>query len=119
MFNLLEGVQIYLAAGATDMRNSITGLSYLVEKRIKRNPRDRQLYLFCNRDRNRLKILQYDDNGYWLYYKRLELGRFVWPKETEETSTVELNEKELLWLLHGTQLLDKRALETEKKAKLY
>ena len=56
MFNLLEGVQIYLAAGATDMRNSITGLSYLVEKRIKRNPRDRQLYLFCNRDRNRLKF---------------------------------------------------------------
>ena len=100
----LANVKIYLAAGATDMRKSILGLSYIVEQVYEQDPSDRNLYLFCNGDRTRLKILQYDVNGYCLYYKRLDTGRFAWPRH-EQDETIELSEQELMWLLHGVHLV--------------
>ncbi len=78
------------------------------------DPYDKNMYVFCNRSRNRLKILQYDKNGFWLYYKALDQGKFAWVKETD--GLMELTAEELDWLVHGLKLMDKQSLmSTQKK----
>jgi len=62
---------VYLACGATDMRKAIDGLAGMVEQHFKLNPFSRAMFAFCNKDNNKIKILQWDNNGFWLYYKRL------------------------------------------------
>jgi transposase len=106
--------RIYLAKGATDLRKSINTLAILVQSSFEMDPYDKSLYVFCNRRRNRLKILQYDRNGFWLYYKALDSGKFAWP--SEEDGVMELTEDELEWLMHGLSLMDKQTL-TRPEAK--
>jgi transposase len=108
MIGFGESNQIYLAKGATDLRKSIHTLAMLVQASFSMDPYNESLYVFCNHRRNRLKILQYDRNGFWLYYKALEKGKFIWPGESD--GVMELTEDELRWLLHGLNLLDKKAL---------
>jgi len=108
MIGVGKSSPIYLAKGATDLRKSIHTLAMLVQASFEMDPYNESLYVFCNHRRNRLKILQYDRNGFWLYYKALDSGKFAWPSETE--GVMELTEDELQWLLHGLNLMDKQAL---------
>ena len=78
MLRLSPSPKVYLAAGATDLRNNIDGLLILIEKQLKLNPFDSCLFVFCNRKRDKLKILFWDNNGFWLYYRRLESGHAVY-----------------------------------------
>jgi transposase len=71
--------RVFLAVGSTDMRKSINGLSVLVERAMEMNPFDGDLFVFCNRRRNMIKILYWDKNGFALWHKRLEKHRFHWP----------------------------------------
>ncbi len=91
--------QVYLAVGDTDMRKSINGLSVLVEQAMRHNPFTGDMFVFCNRRRNMIKILYWDQNGFALWHKRLEKQRFHWPTSTGEV--VSLETKELEWLLAG------------------
>ena len=75
--------QVYLAGGSTDMRKSIDGLAVLVQQGFDLDPFSSALFVFCNRQRNKLKILQWDESGFWLHYRRLERGRFQWPSVDE------------------------------------
>lgn len=100
--------RIYLAKGVTDLRKSINTLAALVQASFELDPYDKSLYVFCNRNRNRLKILQYDKNGFWLFYKALDTGKFAWPKETD--GMMELTEEELSWLVHGLSIMDKQSI---------
>jgi transposase len=102
----LEGKRVYLACGATDMRRSIDGLCALVEYSFRLDLFDGAVFVFCNRGHDRLKILEWDNNGFWLHYKRLEKGRFPWPRR-DEHSTMELRAEELEQLLNGTKLIQK------------
>ncbi|GAC42876.1 IS66 family insertion sequence element accessory protein TnpB [Paenibacillus popilliae] len=70
---------VYLACGATDMRKSIDGLAAMVQEQFGLNPFSLALFVFCNRRRDKLKILHWDHAGFWLYYRRLERGSFQWP----------------------------------------
>jgi transposase len=106
--------QIYVARGATDLRKSIHTLAMVVQASFAMDPYDASLYVFCNHRRNRLKILQYDRNGFCLYYKALDSGKFAWPREAD--GVMELTEEELRWLLHGLSLLDKKS-QDELRAK--
>jgi transposase len=71
--------RVFLAAGSTDMRKSINGLSILVERALDLDPFAGDLFVFCNRRRNMIKILYWDNNGFALWHKRLEKHRFRWP----------------------------------------
>lgn len=99
----LEGKRVYLACGRTDMRKSIDGLAAIVEGSFNRDLFGGALFVFCNRDRDRVKVLEWDTDGFWLHFKRLEKGHFRWPALGEE-STMELTGEELSYLLGGTRV---------------
>lgn len=98
-----SGKPCYLACGATDMRKSINGLAAIVEGSFKLDPFCGASFVFCNRNRDRLKILEWDGDGFWLYFKRLEKGHFRWPGEGE-TATMDLSGEELSILLGGAKV---------------
>ena len=104
MINLGPATRIFLAAGSTDMRKGFNGLSALVQDRLESNPLDGHLYLFCNKRRNRLKVLYWDGSGLWICCKRLERGRYSWPTTQENTAKVILSTEELSLLLGGIEL---------------
>jgi transposase len=112
----LEGKAVYLACGHTDMRKSINGLSARVEGSFGLDPFGEAYFVFCNRNRDRVKILEWDGDGFWLHFKRLEKGRFRWPAAGEET-TMTLTCEELGIMLSGTkvELKLKRSEVTERK----
>lgn len=100
--------KVYLATGATDMRRSIDGLAAIVQESFRLDPFSANLFVFCNREMNRIKILKWEHNGFWLYYRRLEKGRFRWPMDTT-SNTVQIGSRELNWLLDGLALEQKQA----------
>ena len=72
-------VSVWLVAEPTDMRKSIDGLAQLVVDSLDRQPVSGEVFAFSNRGRDKVKLLWYDRNGFWLAYKRLERSRFRWP----------------------------------------
>jgi len=99
----LTGKRVYLACGHTDLRKSINGLAALVEISFGHDPFDGAMFVFCNRHRDRIKILEWDADGFWLHFKRLERGRFKWPT-LEDEATMTLTGEELTYLLSGTRV---------------
>jgi len=97
----LAGKRVFLACGKTDMRKSIDGLAAIVEGSFKLDPFDGALFVFCNRSRDRVKILEWDGDGFWLHFKRLEKGHFRWPATGDEP-TMALTGDELSFLIGGT-----------------
>jgi transposase len=70
----LENKRVFLACGKTDMRKSINGLTAIVEGTFNLDPFTGALFVFCNRNRDRIKLLEWDGDGFWLHFKRLEKG---------------------------------------------
>jgi len=103
MLTLPPSVRVYLAAGATDMRRSIDGLSAVVRERLRLEPLSGHLFLFRNRRGDRIKILLWDRSGFWVLYKRLERGTFAWPSEDQE-EPLEMRGVDLLLLLSGVDV---------------
>jgi len=101
-----RGKKIHLACGATSMRYGIDALAAVVAGNFNLNATSDSIFIFCNAQRDRIKILQWDGNGFWLHYKRLEHGKFPWPKGVTdgEEKTMTLKHRELEYLLGGTQL---------------
>ena len=79
MIRPAPGTQIYLYSAPVDMRKSIDGLALLVEQELEISPFQSALFVFCNRQRDKVKILYRERNGFVLWYKRLEKHRFKWP----------------------------------------
>ena len=94
MLSLGEGTCVYLAIGSTDLRKSIDGLAALVSQDFEMDLFSNSLFVFCNRDRDKLKILVWDTNGFWLYYRPLERGRFRWPEQPGQ-KTVTFSRRQL------------------------
>ena len=102
--------RIYLACGATDMRKSIDSLAALVTHAFDLDPFSDAWFVFCNRNRDKLKLLRWDTNGFWLYYRRLEKGRFEWPLASpDERKSCAISRRQLGWLLDGLPLEQRRA----------
>ena len=98
---MFTGRRIYLVTGATDMRKSFNGLAGIAREQLGATPESRDLFLFCNRGRNRMKALVYDESGVWVLAKRLDKGTFSWPSVAGDASYVEYREEELALLLRG------------------
>lgn len=96
-------VKVYLATGSTDMRKGFDSLAALVRDHLGHDPLSGSLFLFVGRDRDRLKILYWDSDGFALWYKRLEEGTFRLPSKNAGAS-VELKASELAMLLEGIDL---------------
>ena len=78
MLNIGSGSKVFLVAGPTDMRKSFDTLAAVVKNVIHADPLSGHLFEFCNRKRARLKVLLWEDSGFWLLAKRLERGTFNW-----------------------------------------
>jgi transposase len=101
VFRLEPTLKVYLHREPVDFRLSINGLALRVEKELGLDPFAPCVYVFSNRRRNRVKILGWDRNGFWLLFKRLEQDRFTWPAaEVVASVTVE----QLHWLLEGIDI---------------
>jgi transposase len=107
MLNSSTIERVYLACGHTDLRKSIDGLTVLVKEGFELDPFSSSLFVFCNRNRDKLKILHWDHNGFWLYYRRLERGTFRWPSSS--TTPLVVGYRELRWLLDGLSLEQQQA----------
>ena len=107
MLNTASVEQVHLAPGATDLRKSIDGLSALVSAVFEMDPFSQQWFVFCNKGRDKLKILRWDHNGFWLYYRRLERQRFKWPVQTGPALSI--SRRQLQWLLDGLNIEQPKA----------
>lgn len=104
MFGLTTATRVFVAPGATDMRKGFDGLFGLVRDALGEDPLSGHLFLFANRDRTRVKILVFDGSGLWVCAKRLEKGRFAWPKAEEGHTRIAMRAEELTMLLSGIDL---------------
>jgi transposase len=91
---------VYLCRDAVDFRKGINGLAVLVEDTLALEPFSDHLFVFCNRGRNRIKILYWERNGFCMWQKRLEKARFHWPRRAD-AEVVTLTAQQLNWLLDG------------------
>ena len=109
--------RVYLAAGATDMRKQINGLSIMVADRLEMDPLSGHLFVFCNRRRNMIKVLYWSRNGFCMWMKRLEKHCFKWPETVDEIC--EIDSRQLGWLLDGLDVYQARAHKPLKYSTLY
>jgi transposase len=78
MIRPAPAAEVYLYSEPVDMRKSIDGLSALVEQEIDLSPFADVIFVFCNRGRDKIKLLHWERNGFVVWYKRLEKQRFTW-----------------------------------------
>lgn len=99
---------IYIACGYTDLRRGIDGLAAIIQNTFQLNPYQNCLFLFCGRRTDRIKGLLWEGDGFLLLYKRLETGRFQWPRSEQELR--ELTPQQYRWLTEGLCVEQKSAI---------
>ena len=93
---------VYLACGYSDLRRGIDGLATFVQQSFKLDPFSNSLFLFCGRRCDRLKALYWEGDGFVLLYKRLERGKFQWPRSDAEVR--DLTPQQFRWLMEGLNI---------------
>jgi transposase len=106
MFNFNTPIWFY--PKAIDFRRQIDGLVMFVADHLEINPTQGQLFVFRNQSANKIKLLWYDHNGFWLCYKKLEKGKLKFPSITD--NVMELTKTQLSWLLSGLDIIKLREL---------
>lgn len=107
MIDLSNVKNIYLVTGFTDMRKQIDGLTSIITINYpKLDLTINNIFIFCSKDRTKLKILEVDKTGIWVYYKRTHGDKFLWPKDI---SVIPVEQRQLLWLLDGLSPIQERA----------
>lgn len=96
--------QVFLALGATDLRKAVEGLAAIVQSGFQLSPFEPCLFAFCNRRKDRVKILEWSPQGFWLHYFRLEQGHLPWPDKVDENNPLDITWHDLRQLLEGTPL---------------
>lgn len=100
--------ELYIVTGYTDMRKSIDGLCAIVEDQLHMDPRRSALYLFCGKRCDRVKALLWENDGFVLLYKRMEVkGRFRWPRSSQEVR--QLTWQQFDWLMSGLEIEQPKA----------
>ena len=117
MFDPSKAEHVYIAIGYTNLRMGIDGLAGVIANTFGQNPQSNSLFLFCGRKKDRIKGLYWDNDGYILLYKRLENGRYQWPRN--ETELKELTAQQFRWLMEGLSIYEKKAIQPIQKAFTY
>ncbi len=116
MLGDLSGVnKIFLVVGYTDMRKSIDGLMCIIKDTFELDPFANALFLFCGRRCDRLKALHFDKDGFVLYYKRLDQGRYQWPRKKSDVRP--LTRQEFRWRMEGLSVDQPHAIQQTKDRK--
>ena len=105
MIGFRGNMKVYVCTDAVDLRKSFGGLYAIAHTIMKEVPEDGGIFVFCNRARNRVKILCFDDTGCWVSTKRLDQGTFSWPKGVDvQLGKLELRPEALTLLLDGVDM---------------
>ncbi len=102
MFGLTAEVQVLVHRAPIDFRKNINGLAALVEQQLQMDLFTNGCFVFRNKRADKIKILYWQKNGFWLCQKRLEQDRFIWPKA--DTTVITLSLSQLHWLLDGVDI---------------
>lgn len=103
---------IYIAVGYTDMRKGIDGLAALIQTNFKLDPFSNSVFLFCGRNASVIKALYWEGDGFVLLYKRLENGKFQWPRDEQEAR--EITSQQFRWLLEGLAIVQPKMIKKSK-----
>jgi len=114
---LTDRTTVYVVTGYTDMRKGIDGLATIVSGSLSLDPYSRSLFLFCGRNCGKLKGLLWEGDGFLLLNKRLENGRYRWPRTEIEAKL--LNSQQLRWLMEGLEIEQKKAIKPGKAGAIY
>jgi transposase len=106
MLNVSAATRVFVAVEPVDLRRSFNGLFACVQQQLRLDPLSGHLFVFTNRSRNRLKVLVWDGSGLWVCAKRLERGRFAWPRVDAAVAT--LRSEELIALVSGLEVRSRR-----------
>ena len=109
MLKDLTADNIYIVCGHTDMRKSIDGLAALVQQQFQLDLFASSAFLFCGRRRDRMKVLLWEDDGFLLLYKRLEDGKFSWPRNEQEVRNI--TREQFIRLTHGLSIDQPKAIK--------
>ena len=107
VLSLPSSIRIFVAREAIDFRKAHDGLLAVIRNAFGDDPFDGSLFVFLNRGRNRVKLLQWDRDGFWLHYKRLERGTFQRDVHSE-SSRCEISRAQLSMLIEGIDLQKRR-----------
>ncbi len=111
----LKPQKIYISSANINMRNGIDGLSAIVLQKFELDPFSDAMFVFHNKSCDKIKILYWDKNGFWLLYKRIEKGKFHFPKILNSDKYTVSNE-EFNWLLNGLMIEEIQKYMALKKA---
>ena len=105
MLSFPGSLKVFIAIEAADLRKSFNGLYALTLNELKEIPESGALFVFTNKKRNRIKILNFDGTGLWVLTKRLEKGTFSWPRGVDvEAGKLQLRPEALALLLDGVDM---------------
>ena len=107
MFARAKFQHVPIACALTDLRRGIDGLVSIVQNSFRLDPFANALFLFCGRRADRFKALYWDADGFLLLYKRLERGKYQWPRSKEEV--LSLSPQQFRWLLEGLSIHQPKA----------
>lgn len=99
-----DDANIYLYEGVTDMRKSINTLAIMVKEILELNPTSGNLFLFRSRSKDKIKALYYLDGCYTLWYRRLDKGKFIFPRN--KLGKIELSHEHFKWLLESNKFTE-------------
>ena len=104
MLALEHSCRYYLYRSDTDMRKGFDSLCGLVQHELNLNPLSGDIFIFLNRRRDRIKLLVWDQNGYAIYYKRLEQGTYEIPEEDVPSKSIYITREKLMLIMEGIEL---------------
>ena len=107
----------YIACGYTDLRRGIDGLASIVVRQYGTELDEESLFLFCGRRTDRIKALYFSGDGYILLYKRLNNGRFQWPRS--EAELMKLDAQSFRWLMEGLEIEQKKAIRKRRQKDMF
>jgi transposase len=108
---------IWFYPAPIDFRKQIDGLITLVADKLLLNPTSGQLFLFRDRTGKKIKMLWWDRNGFWLFYKRMEKSRLSFPTSNE--SALKMTRDQLSWLLTGLNCMSHTPLPEVRASNFY